>query len=84
MYKYFIILKSKIMKSGIVLFIIVLSLLASSGCGLISKKYTKTATEQFQVTMSGKKKIKLDNIKGSIVISKSRDTNPRSYRGPCT
>jgi hypothetical protein len=64
------------MKSRIILFVVSLSVIASlNGCGLMSKKYTKKETVQHQINTEGKTKVKLDNITGSITISRSRDSN---------
>ncbi|MEO8210337.1 MAG: hypothetical protein ABI840_07225 [bacterium] len=64
------------MKSKIILFILGFIFIASlNGCGLMSKKYTKTETVTHQISTDGKKKIKLDNINGSVTISQSKDSN---------
>ncbi len=45
-----------------------------NGCGVFSKKYTKTENVQYRISAEGKKKLKLDNVSGSITISQSKDS----------
>lgn len=46
-----------------------------SSCGLISKKYTKSETNEFALNTANKEKLRLENITGDITISKSNDSN---------
>lgn len=46
-----------------------------NGCGLLSKKYTKTETVTHTINTAGKTKFKLENVRGSITISRSADSN---------
>lgn len=61
------------MKSIIVL-IVCLTVLAGSGCGILSKRFTKSSTEHHKVSTFGKNRIKLENIRGSIALSRSSDS----------
>lgn len=63
------------MKTLSYLFAIAIALILLGGCGLISKKYTKSASNEFDLNSVGKTKIRLENITGDITISKSSDSN---------
>lgn len=63
------------MKSRIFLLMLGLVIVYLNGCGLMSKKYTKKETVTHQISTEGKKKIKLENINGSVAISQSKDSN---------
>ena len=52
-----------------------LALMSVSSCGLLSKKYTKTKTDEFKLNTAGKKKIMLDNVSGSVTITHGSDSN---------
>jgi DUF4097 and DUF4098 domain-containing protein YvlB len=63
------------MKSRIILLLISLGIIVSAnGCGLMGKKYLKSNSEQHQISTAGKKKMKLENISGNIVIYRSSDS----------
>jgi len=63
------------MKTRIILLIISFGIIVSlNGCGMMGKRYVKSNSEQHQISASGKKKIKLENIVGNIVISRSSDS----------
>lgn len=62
------------MKNKLLVIILGLTLLSVSSCGLLSKKYTKTKTDEFRLNAAGKKKLKLDNVSGTITISHSNDS----------
>lgn len=47
------------------------------GC---SKKYTKSETVEHKINTAGKKKLKIDNIRGSITIARSTDSNSLSVK----
>lgn len=62
------------MNSRVILFLTCIVLITTIyGCGMMSKKYLKTESVQYEISTSGKKKIKLDNINGSISISRSNN-----------
>lgn len=64
------------MKSRIILIVTgLVIILTLNGCGLMSKKYTKTETVTHQINTAGKTKVKLDNVNGSITISRSKDSS---------
>lgn len=63
------------MKSKIFLLLILTGFVIITGCGLLSKKYTKSETEDIRINAAGKTKVKVDNVKGYIKISRSRDTS---------
>ncbi|MDQ3020461.1 MAG: hypothetical protein M3R36_07820 [Bacteroidota bacterium] len=64
------------MKLRMIFFITGLAVIVSLyGCGIMSKKYTKTESVTHQISTDGKKKIKLENINGSVAISQSKDSN---------
>lgn len=63
------------MKSKLILAIICFTVFGLNGCGLLSKKYTKTETVTHSISATGKTKLKLENIVGSITISRSNDSN---------
>lgn len=56
--------------TGIILAAVVTAF-AFQGCGVFSKRFTKSETVQYQINASGKQKVKLENILGSIVITQN-------------
>lgn len=62
------------MKNKIFILLIFTSVLSLSSCGLFSKKYLKTQTEDFRINTAGKSKFKLDNVRGSVTITHSNDS----------
>lgn len=62
------------MKNKILVLIIGITLLSVSSCGILSRKYTKTKTDEFSLNTAGKQKVKLDNINGTVTISHSNDS----------
>ncbi|MEO8665493.1 MAG: hypothetical protein ABI462_08340 [Ignavibacteria bacterium] len=62
------------MKSKLLLVILGIIILSANGCGLLSKKYTKTKTDEFRLNSAGKKKIKLDNVNGTITLTHNSDS----------
>ncbi len=62
------------MKTKIFLIISVLIVSSFSGCSLFSKKYLKTNSEQHQVSIAGKRKMKLENVSGNITVTHSSDS----------
>jgi hypothetical protein len=69
------------MKSAIILFVIAFtSGIFLNGCGLMTKKYLKTETVNFRINTDGKKKVKLDNIKGNITVVPSSDSGSLSVK----
>lgn len=62
------------MKNKILAIIIGITLLSVSGCGMFSKKYTKAKTDEYRLNTAGKKKVKLDNVNGTVTITHSNDS----------
>ncbi len=63
------------MKTRIILLVIGFGIFVSlNGCSMMGKRYVKSNSEQHQISSSGKKKIKLENITGNIIISRSSDS----------
>ncbi len=62
------------MKIIAVLFLIIVVGANFGGCGMMSKRYTKSKTETFSINAAGKKKFKLENVRGTIKISRSADS----------
>ncbi len=63
------------MKSRIIIILVSFGFIISvNGCGLMGKKYLKSKSEQHQISTLDKKKIKISNITGNIVLSHSNDT----------
>jgi len=63
------------MKSRIIVIVICLGIFTGlNGCGFMGKKYLKSESEQHQISTAGKKKVKLENISGNIVITRSSDS----------
>lgn len=46
-----------------------------NGCGFMSKKYTKSETEEIRINTAGKRKLSLENISGNIRIVKNSDSS---------
>ncbi|MEO8211208.1 MAG: hypothetical protein ABI840_11675 [bacterium] len=63
------------MKAKIFLTAIFLVAFVLNGCGLLSKKYTKTETSGYKISTGNKKKITLENINGNVMISPINDSN---------
>ncbi len=63
------------MRTKIALMLLSLVLLTSAGCGIFSKKYLKTETVNQKISTTGKTKLVIDNVNGSITISRSKDSN---------
>ena len=62
------------MKAKIILIIVGFTILSLQGCGLMSKKYLKTKSEEHQINTAGKTKVKLENVIGNISIIHSADS----------
>ena len=62
------------MKAKILILISVLIVSSFSGCSLLSKKYLKTSSEQRQVSIAGKQKVRLENVTGNIIINHGSDS----------
>lgn len=63
------------MRTRIVLLLIGIGILVSlNGCGSMGKRYLKSSSEQHQISTSGKKKVKIENITGNISIRRSNDS----------
>src|SRR6187402_1211319 len=63
------------MKSKIFLIAVFLCVAGFNGCGLLSKKYTKSETSNYKIYTGNKKKITLENINGNVMISQVSDSN---------
>jgi len=63
------------MKAKIFLITIFLVAFGLNGCGLLSKKYTKTETSNYNIYAGNKKKISLENINGNVTIAQISDSN---------
>jgi len=63
------------MKSKTFLVVIFIVTLGLNGCGLLSKKYTKTETTNYKLYSRNKKKVTLENINGNVMISQTSDSN---------
>jgi DUF4097 and DUF4098 domain-containing protein YvlB len=68
------------MKAKILILITVLIVSSFSGCSLLSKKYLKSGSEQHQVSIAGKQKVKLENVTGNITINHSSDSGFMTVR----
>lgn len=62
------------MKTISALLVLVFASVYCGGCGIMSKKYTKSKTDTYSISAAGKKKFKLDNVTGSVTISHSADS----------
>lgn len=62
------------MKTILILVTLLYVGLFTSGCGLISKKYTKSDSREYTFNSENKKKLRLENINGDITISRSSDS----------
>lgn len=63
------------MKTRILLLLIGFGILVSlNGCGSMGKRYLKSSSEQHQISASGKKKVKLENVTGNITVRRSSDS----------
>lgn len=75
MFKYKI-KQQTIMRSRIYILIIVTGILVSfNGCGYMSKKYLKTKSEEHTISTLNKRKIKLENISGNVLIKQGSDSS---------
>lgn len=64
------------MRSKILIILLVSGFLTGiSGCGMMSKKYLKTNSEEHTISTVDKKKIKLENISGDIIIKQGNDSS---------
>jgi len=63
------------MKAKIIVIIVCSIAIGINGCGLLSKKYTKTETSNFRIYAGNKKRISLENINGNVMISQISDSN---------
>ncbi len=63
------------MKAKIFIIITFLVSFGINGCGLLSKKYTKTETSNYKIYAGNKKKVTLENINGNVMISQMSDSN---------
>jgi len=63
------------MKAKIFLIAIFLAAFGLNGCGLLSKRYTKTETSNYKIYAGNKKRISLENINGNVMISQISDSN---------
>ncbi|MEO8447149.1 MAG: hypothetical protein ABI528_06615 [bacterium] len=62
------------MRVKLILLIACLTFATISGCGVLSKRYTKSETVNFSISAQGKTKLKLDNTRGSVILTHSPDS----------
>lgn len=64
------------MRSGILIILLATGIVSGiSGCGMMSKKYLKTNSEEHTISTVNKKKIKLENITGDVIIKQGLDSS---------